>query len=212
MYTPPHFQEERIALMHALIRDHPFATLITLQGGQISISHLPMLLSAAEGQNGLLTGHLARANPQIAKATDGSSAIAIFQGPHGYVSPSWYPSKPDDGRVVPTWNYATVHAHGAIRTFDDPVRLRALVDRLTETHEARFAQPWSTADAPAAFIDRQLKGIVGLELPIGRLEGKWKLSQNRTQADREGVIAGLAESGNPGDAALAALMRQSYRE
>ncbi len=206
MHIPPPFREDRIEILHALVARHPFACLVTQRNGAFEASHLPLLLDPTAGPLGTLTGHLARANPLLADGLDDLPALVVFTGEQGYVSPSWYPAKREHGKVVPTWNYAVVHAHGRIRRFDDPARLRALVDRLTDTHESRFAERWATTDAPPDFVDRMLTGIVGLDFRIARLEGKWKLSQNRAAADRAGVVAGLAGSDDPADRALAELM------
>ncbi len=159
-----------------------------------------------------LIGHLARANPQWRDLADGVAALAIFHGPHAYVSPSWYATKQETGKVVPTWNYVAVHAYGRLKVFDDPDRLYEVVGRLTEVHEADRAEPWSVTDAPAGFIRSQLKGIVGLELGVERLEGKWKLSQNRPVADREGVIAGLGQRPAESERQVADLMRRAMTE
>jgi len=213
MHRPSAFREDRTDVLHALMRRHPFATLVTQLGGEPVVSHLPMLLNGEPRPRGTLHGHLARANAEIAKDHGELSATAVFHGPHGYVSPSWYPSKLEHGRVVPTWNYAVVHARGLLQRIDDADWLRSLIRRLTDTHEARFAEPWSIDDAPADFvdgllpgIDGLLPGIVGLSLRIESLEGKWKLSQNRPPADRDGVVAALTASDDPADRALAGLM------
>ena len=164
-----------------------------------------MMLDGTEGPHGTLYAHLAKANPQWRTGT-GQEALAIFQGADAYVSPSLYASKPEHGRVVPTWNYVAVHAYGPVEFFEDAERLLAVVSRLTEAHERPRAAPWAVADAPDAFVASQLKGIVGLRMPIGRLEGKRKVSQNRSAADRAGVVAGLAESPADHDRAMAALV------
>jgi len=208
MYTPPAFREDRIEVLHALIARHPFACLVTMRDRAFEASHLPLMLDPEPAPFGTLIGHLARANPLVSEGLDGLPALAVFAGPQAYVSPSWYPTKREHGKVVPTWNYAVVHAHCRIRRFDDPARLRALVDRLTDSHETRFAERWATSDAPAEFVGQLLKVIVGLELQIERLEGKWKLSQNRPAEDRIGVVAGLAASDDPADRALGKLMAE----
>lgn len=207
MYMPSQFREDRVPVLHDLIRRHPFATLTCWTADGFEASHLPMLIDPDPTPFGTLTGHLARPNPMFADGRDALSALAIFHGPQAYISPSWYPAKKVHGKVVPTWNYAVVHAHGTARCFEEPARLRALIDRLTDIHEQRFAEPWSTTDAPANFVDKLVtKGIVGVELQIDRLEGKWKLSQNRDAADRAGVVAGLRRSEREDDRAMAALM------
>lgn len=209
MHRPPAFREDRVEVLQALIARRPFACLVRTEGDGFDASHLPMLIDPEPAPLGTLIGHLARGNSTAASLAGESPALAVFGGPQGYVSPSWYPSKRAHGRVVPTWNYVAVHAHGRLRRFDDPVRLRALVDRLTDAQERRFAEPWATTDAPAAFVDQMLNGIVGVELAVERLEGQWKLSQNRPAEDRAGVIAALAASDDPEERALAAMMEQS---
>ncbi len=208
MYVPPAFREDRMEALHAVIRTARLATLVTLGDDGLVASHLPMLLDPAAGPHGTLYGHLARANPQAREAEGGAAvpALAIFHGPDAYVSPGWYPSKAVTGRVVPTWNYVAVHCTGRLERFDDSARLRPLLARLTERHEAGRADPWSIDDAPDPFIAANLRSIVGVALPIERIEGKFKLSQNRDPADREGARQGLAASPDPVDRAVAALM------
>lgn len=191
MYVPPAFAETRLPVLQDAIRRTGLATLVTAAGGAIEATHLPLLLDAADGERGTLLGHVARANPQWRQAP--TIALAIFQGPEAYVSPGWYATKRATGKVVPTWNYVTVHAQGRLEAFDEPVRLRALVARLTDLHEAGRGAPWSVDDAPEPFVQSQLRGIVGLVLRIDRLAGKWKMSQNRPADDRAGVIAGLGD-------------------
>ncbi len=207
MYTPPHFREDRLPVLQAAMRQTRLAILVSQGANGIDASHVPLMLAADQGPCGTLYGHLARANAQGRVTEAGQTALAIFPGPDAYVSPSWYPSKAETGKVVPTWNYVAVHATGLLHFFDDRDRLLALVDRLTRQHEQPRPAPWAVADAPADYIASQLRGIIGFTLVIERLEGKWKLSQNRTAADRQGVIDGLAASQDPGDAAIVALMR-----
>lgn len=191
MYLPPAFREDRVSVLHDLIRSRPLATLVTVGDNGLFANHIPMLIDAEPAPFGTLVGHVARGNSLWRE--DGVPALAIFTGPDHYISPSWYASKQADGKVVPTWNYAAVHAHGTLRAHDDREWLRALVTRLTETHEGQFEQPWSVTDAPADYIDGLLKGIVGIEIRIDRLEGKWKMGQNRTGADRESAARHLLE-------------------
>ncbi|MCC7274314.1 MAG: FMN-binding negative transcriptional regulator [Alphaproteobacteria bacterium] len=207
LYNPPHFRETDRAVLDDFIATAAFATLVTAGADGPIVSHLPMLLDAVPAPGGSLIGHVARANPQWRASDLDRPALAIFMGPQAYVSPSWYPSKAAHGKVVPTWNYAAVHVTGRLSTFDEPDALRALVDRLTATHEATFASPWRTTDAPDDFIRAQLKAIVGVRLEIAGVEGKMKLSQNRTQEDRAGVVDGLERRHEPAAAALAAMMR-----
>jgi transcriptional regulator len=202
MYTPPAFRDDDRSSIHALIPASGLATLVTMTEEGLIGTPLPLLLAPDEGPHGTLYGHVAKANPQWRLATAGE-ALAIFAGPDAYVSPGWYATKAEHGRVVPTWNYAAVHAYGLAEFFDDPARLRAVVARLTERNEAGRTDPWSVDDAPEPFVQAQLRGIVGLRLPIARLEGKRKFSQNRSAADREGVVRGLRAGGDPGDAAVA---------
>ncbi|HKM61254.1 MAG TPA: FMN-binding negative transcriptional regulator [Acidisphaera sp.] len=191
MYLPPAFREDDVAVLHDAIRRIRFGALVTVDAdGVPDASHVPMLVDPDPAPYGTLIGHLARANPMI-RAT--GTALAIFGGPNAYVTPSWYASKREHGKVVPTWNYVAVHATGPIEMIDDADALHAIVKRLTETHEAGRPAPWAVSDAPADFMRGQLKGIVGFRIPIARLEGKWKMSQNRPPADREGVVAGLAQ-------------------
>jgi transcriptional regulator len=178
------------------------ATLVTLTADGLIASHVPLLLVSDAGPNGTLVGHLARANPQATAAPIGE-ALVIYTGPDAYITPSWYATKREHGRVVPTWNYVAIHAYGTLEVFDDAARLHALVSRLTDHKETPRAAPWAVTDAPARFIDGQLKGIVGFALPIARLQGKWKMSQNRPPEDRAGVVAGLEAQG---DATVAAIV------
>jgi transcriptional regulator len=200
MYAPSHFEETRLDVLHALIAAHPLGTLVTHGGAGLNADHIPFEIAApsAEAPFGTLRAHVARANPLWRQA--GAEVLAVFQGPSAYVSPSLYAEKPVSGKVVPTYNYAVAHAHGVLRAIEDPGWILALLGRLTARHEAARAAPWSVADAPAEYIDTLLKAIVGIEIPIGRLQGKWKLSQNRAPADQAAVAA---DSGG----ALAALMR-----
>jgi transcriptional regulator len=194
VYTPPAFRDEDRASINAMIEAAGLATLVTMTGEGLIATPLPLLLARDEGPSGTLYGHVARANPQWRLPATGE-ALAIFAGPDAYVSPGWYATKAEHGRVVPTWNYAAVHAYGVAEFFEDPVRLRAVVAQLTDRHEAGRTAPWSVDDAPEAFVQSQLKGIVGVRIPIARLEGKRKFSQNRSAADREGVVRGLRSEG-----------------
>jgi transcriptional regulator len=202
VYVPPLFKEDRIDVLHDAIRRTGLAALVTLAADGLIASHVPMLLDPDPAPYGTLIGHLARPNPQARDAVPGVQALAIFQGPDVYITPSWYATKRENGKVVPTWNYVAIHAHGPVEFFDDTERLRDVVTRLTEREEQARADPWAVSDAPAAFIDGMLKGIVGFALPIARLEGKWKMSQNRPAQDRAGVVAGLEQQGREDVAAL----------
>lgn len=191
MYQPPAFREDRTDVLHGLVRAYPFATLVTLGADGIAANHLPMIFHADEGAQGVLRGHVARPNPVWRDVDPAAEALAIFQGPHHYVTPSWYPSKAAHGRVVPTWNYCVVHAYGTLSAVEDPDRLRDHLDALTAVHEAGRAAPWAVGDAPADYVEKMIGGIVGLDFAITRIAGKWKMSQNRGEADRRGVRDGL---------------------
>ncbi len=205
MYVPPAFRDDDRASLYATIRAARLANFVTATAEGLIASPLPLFLDDAEGAHGVLYGHLARANPQW-KSPPLGEALAIFMGPDAYVSPSWYATKQETGKVVPTWNYVTVHAYGPAEFFDDPDRLLAVVTQLTDLYEQPRAAPWAVSDAPENFIRAQLQGIVGLRMPITRIEGKRKMSQNRNAADRAGVINGLSESERANDRAVAALM------
>jgi transcriptional regulator len=207
MYVPESFAETRLPVLHDAIEACGLAIFITVADGTPVATHLPMLLARDEGALGTLHFHLARANPQWRDAA--ASALVIFPGPDGYVSPSWYPAKSEHGKVVPTWNYVTVHASGTPEFYHDTDRLRALVTGLTARHEAPRAAPWQVGDAPADYIDAMLKAIVGVALPIATLQGKWKLGQNRPAPDRAGLLAGYAEETAPGYAELAKAARRN---
>ena len=206
MYNPAHFRETRVPVLHGLIKRHPLAALVTLGADGLVANHIPMEIDPQPGPFGTLRGHVARANPVWRDAASHVEALAIFSGPQIYITPSWYPTKEVSGQVVPTWNYVVVHAHGPLRAIDDPAWLRDFVSRLTDRHEGQRATPWHVTDAPADFIERQLGAIVGLEIPVHRLEGKWKVSQNRAASDRDGVVAGLRESRDRASAAMADLV------
>jgi transcriptional regulator len=202
MYLPSHFAESRVEVLHEAIRGAGLATLVTLGTDGLDASHLPLLLEPEPGPLGKLVGHVARANPQWSATPDGAPALVILLGPDAYVTPSWYATKRETGRVVPTWNYLAIHAHGTVRFFHERERLLDVVTRLTDRHEQPRAHPWKVSDAPPDYLDDMLKGIVGVELAITRLEGKWKASQNRNEADRRGVEEGLRGEGQPTMAAL----------
>ncbi|CAI8763054.1 MULTISPECIES: FMN-binding negative transcriptional regulator [Pseudomonas] len=206
MYTPNGFAFNDLQALQQQILGTRLALLVTHGEQGLQASHLPLLLNPDEGPNGTLYGHFAKANPQWKELQDGAEALVIFAGAEAYVSPGFYPSKAEHGKVVPTWNYVAVHAYGSAEVFTDADRLRTLVSALTDRHEAGRAQPWKVADAPADYIDGMLKAIVGFALPIQRLQGKRKLSQNRNAADIAGVREGLAASPDAQDQALAHLM------
>ena len=195
MYIPPHFIEDRVEVLHDAIRNGGLATLVTMTADGMIASHLPLLLDPDPAPYGTLVGHLARANPQTKTTDIAVQAMVVFHGPDGYVSPSLYATKRETEKVVPTWNYVAIHAYGTIAFFDDPERLLGVVTRLTEKHETPRAQPWAVTDAPADFVQGMLRAIVGISIPIARLEGKYKLSQNRPTADHAGIVSGLEADG-----------------
>jgi transcriptional regulator len=205
MYVPSHFEETRTEVLHQLVRDHPLAVLVTHTPDGLEANHLPFDLDPDPAPHGTLRGHVARGNA-VWRTPSTTEALAIFRGADGYITPSWYATKREDGKVVPTWNYAVVHAYGPLRVIDDPVWLRALVERLTARHEANRPVPWQVTDAPADYVAARIRGIVGLELPITRLVGKWKVSQNRSDADRAGIVDGLRAQDDPDATAMAELV------
>jgi transcriptional regulator len=209
MYIPQASQETRIPVLHELMANHPLATLVTLNGSGLFASHVPMVIEDDGSEFGILRCHISRANVQWREVNLAVDALAIFQGHQHYISPNWYPKKSADGKVVPTWNYAVVHASGPLKVMDDPSWLKAHVETLTDVHEAASAQPWKVSDAPDAYIQTMIKGIVGLELPIRKLEGKWKVSQNRDVKDREGVAKGLAELNTAESLAMKGLVEEA---
>jgi transcriptional regulator len=207
MYTPKAFLEERLPVLHGAIREIAFGTLVTAGEGGIEASHLPFVLAPDEGPWGTLYAHVAKGNDHVARHA--GEALAIFAGPHAYISPNGYPGKATHHREVPTWNYIAVHAYGTPETFVDPARLRALLVRLTGQSETDAAQPrpWRVDDAPGDYVASMLKGIVGIRMPLDRIEGKWKLGQNRTAEDRQGAAALLAERTGDDEQAIARAMR-----
>src|SRR5262245_40110580 len=191
MYVPKQFEESRVEVMHELIHAYPLSTLVSLGSGGLRANHIPLEISAEPLPFGTLRGHVARANPIWRDLSADIEALAIFQGPDAYITPAWYPEKQETGKVVPTWNYAVVHAYGSLRVIDDAEWLRSLVGRLTDQHEAAFDKQWRVSDAPQEYIDKLLGAIIGIEMVITKLIGKWKVSQNRRAADQAGVINGL---------------------
>jgi len=207
MYVPPAFREDDLPTIHAEMRKIRLATLVTVTGNGLVATHLPLLLDSAAGGYGTLYGHVARGNTQWHESLPEVEALAIFTASDAYVTPNWYPSKQETGKVVPTWMYAAIHAYGRARFIDDAEWLRDFVTRLTDKHEAANAQPWKVTDAPPAYVDAQLTRIIGVELPISRVEGKWKFDQRSAAQDRVGVLAGLEASGTPGNLEAASVMR-----
>jgi transcriptional regulator len=206
VYIPATNAEHRPEVMFEFIEAHPLGVLVTSSSEGLFATHLPLLLDRARGAHGGLEGHVARANPQHTFPSGETEALVIFSGPDAYISPTFYPSKAEHGKVVPTWNYVAVHAYGRLRYTSDPVFLRNHVGRLTARHEAGSSKPWSVEDAPVEYVDQMLRAIVGVEIEITRLEGKWKMSQNRPAADIDGVVAGLGGSESTREREVAAVV------
>lgn len=191
MFQPPVFREDDIEVMHAMIRENPFASLLSLQNGEMVCDHIPMMIHAEESDQGTLRGHIARANPMRRLVDHDARALVVFTGLHAYVTPSWYPSKDMHDKVVPTWNYISVHARGKIDLIHDEAWILSHLNALTDLHEEGREKPWTVSDAPSEFIHRQLRGITGIEIKIESLQGTWKVSQNKDTADNAGVAEGL---------------------
>jgi transcriptional regulator len=211
LYLPEQFKETRTDVLHALMRARPLATLVTSSESGLVANHLPLQTLAEPAPLGALRGHIARANPLWREYAEGSEALAIFQGPDAYISPSLYPSKLQTAEVVPTWDYAVVHAHGTLRFINDTEWLHGFVAGFTATHEASRLEPWKIGDAPREYIEKMLRMIVGFEFSIVRLTGKWKVSQNRPAADQLGVVQGLQSSGDAGSREIAAMLAARSR-
>jgi transcriptional regulator len=208
MYTPPAFREDDLPTIHAEMERIQLATLVTLTDNGLVATHLPLMLNPSAGQYGTLYGHVARSNSQWSESLREVEALAIFTASDAYISPSWYPSKQETGKVVPTWMYAAIHAYGTVRFIDDADWLRAVVTRLTDKHEAGFPAPWKVTDAPPGYVNTQLARIIGVELPISRLEGKWKFDQRSAPGDKAGTLAGLEASGDPDNLKTAGVLRE----
>ena len=204
MYLPSHFEVTDTDALHALIREHPLGTLVMTGPQGLGADHIPFEIDTEPAPCGTLVAHVARANPLWQHEGD---VLVIFHGPSGYITPSWYPTKKENGKVVPTYNYAVVHAYGRLRAIEDRDWLRAFVTRLTDRHEAARAEPWHVTDAPADYIDKMVAAIVGIEVTITRMIGKFKMSQNRTPADRLGVASGLEQGESDDSRAMARLVR-----
>lgn len=208
MYLPKIHEETRLEVLHALVRAHSLGTWVEAGDAELSVNHVPFVLDEFAGEFGTLRGHVARANPIWKSPPAAVPGVVTFRGPQTYITPSWYPSKHEHGRAVPTWNYAVVTAHGRARFFHDPAWLYDHLAALTDTHEASQALPWKVADAPAEFTDKLVGAIVGVEITISRIEGKWKTNQNRPEPDKLGVVAGLLGKGDDESVAMAGLVRQ----
>ena len=211
MYQPPHFREDRLEVQHALIHAHSLGLLVTAGPGGLQANHIPFLVDDDGSEYGTLRGHLARANPQCGELAAVAECLVVFQGPQQYISPSLYPTKREHGKVVPTWNYITVHAWGRPQVLDDAAWLRRQVNDLTSHKEGSRSAPWYVSDAPEPFVAAQLKGIVGIEIPIARIEGKWKVSQNRPAVDQIGVVAGLRGNGDDAEI-MASLVAERMKD
>jgi transcriptional regulator len=211
MYQPPHFREDDLAVQHALIRAHPLGLLISASADGPVANAVPFHLDTSSGGKGRLQVHVARANGQWQQIADGAPVLVVFQGPHAYITPSWYQTKQETGKVVPTWNYAIVQVRGPARVIDDADWIRAQIEALTRDQEDRRAASWAVGDAPGAFIAAQIKGIIGIEIDIATIEGKWKVSQNRSAADSSGVAAGLEAEEAGGGGEMASLVRERAR-
>lgn len=206
MYQPPHHREDRLEVQHALIRSHPLGTLVTMTRTGLVANALPFILDASVGPHGTLKAHLARANAQWRDYDPAVDALVIFQGPQRYITPSWYAVKQETGKVVPTWNYTVVQASGPMHVIEDGDWLATQIAALTNKQESGRTGPWAVTDAPPTFVEAQIKGIVGIEIPIARIEGKWKVSQNRPARDRQGVVDGLRAEGDEESEAMAELV------
>jgi len=206
MYLPKHFEETDLLTLHRLMQAHPLSTLVTHGADGLNADHIPLLVSVNEAGQTVLRGHVARANTMWKEYRQDVDALIVFQGADSYITPSWYPTKKEAGKAVPTWNYAVVHASGPLRIMDDAQWLREQLTVLTATHEASMPQPWSIEDAPADYIEKMLAAIVGIEIVVTKLSGKWKISQNQPVPNREGVIEGLRSLGQPDANAMAALV------
>ena len=211
MYIPKANEETRCDVMHALIQAHPLGVWVSIGKGELIANHIPFDLDPARGEFGTLVGHVARANPIWRESPSAVPALVTFQGPQAYVTPSWYPSKHEHGKAVPTWNYAVVHAHGVPVFIQDKAWIYEHVSRLTSRHEASQALPWAVSDAPADYMDKMIGSIVGVEIPISRLEGKWKMGQNRSESDQLGVVAGLMAKRDSHAAGVVEMMQANIR-
>jgi transcriptional regulator len=205
MYQPDHYRVDDLSLMHALMRARPFAALVSGGAESLYATHLPTVLKD-DGPSGVVEFHLARANPHCTYLAECNEALMIFQGPEGYITPNWYPSKAEHAKVVPTWNYAVVHAYGRPEVMQDMDWLRRHVSELTAQQERNEAEPWALTDAPERYVEVMLRGIIGFRLAITRLEGKWKMSQNREMKDRDGVVGGLRKRGVGDDLEIAEIV------
>lgn len=212
MYVPKQFEESRVDVLHGLIRTCPLATVVTNSDGGLNANHIPLLLSATPLPYGTLRGHVAVGNPIVGDLAQSNESLVIFHGPNAYITPSWYATKQTSGKVVPTWNYAVVHAYGVIRLVDDRDWLKRQIEELTVTNESGFDQPWSVSDAPNDYLEKMIGGIVGVEMTISKLIGKWKVSQNQPAENQTSVVDGLKAQACPGSQTMAALVENARNQ
>ncbi len=208
MYLPKINEETRLDVLHDLIRAHPLGTWVSAEETELNVNHIPFVLDGSRGEFGTLLGHVARANPIWKASPSARASVIVFRGPQAYITPSWYPSKHQHGKAVPTWNYAVVTAQGYPQFIDDREWLYEHLAQLTDTHEASQALPWKIGDAPEEFTDKLVAAVVGVEIPVRRIEGKWKTNQNRPEPDKLGVVAGLLGKGDDESVAMASLVRR----
>jgi transcriptional regulator len=208
MYLPKHFEERDPERLRGFIERHPLGSLVTATESGLDANHIPFVFAHTGSAAGTLHGHIARANPLWREIGRDAPVLVIFRGPDSFISPTWYPSKREDSRVVPTWNYAVVHVHGVLRCVDDPAWVRSHVEALTREHEGKREAPWAVTDAPADFIEKMVAAVVGIEISITQLVGKWKVSQNRSISDRIGVAEALEREAVPSGTTVAALIRE----
>jgi transcriptional regulator len=209
MYIPKLFEEKRLDVLHSFVREHPFGALVVLSANGLDANHLPFEIDTDSGPFGTLHCHVSRSNPVWRDFSPTTEALAIFQGPNTYITPTWYPSKQETGKDVPTWNYIIVHARGPLRVIDDVRHVRAHLEKLVTRNEAGRPHPWRITDAPEDYVNKQLSLIVGIEIPLTSLVGKWKLGQNRLLHDRHGMLKGLLEANTPETVAMAAEVRKT---
>ena len=211
MYTPKYHALTDIATMHSHIAEHPLGAWVCTAKNQLVANHIPFVLDAQHGSNGRLLGHVSRANPVWRELYGGAPSVVMFMGPHAYITPSWYPGKHQHGKVVPTWNYVTVHAHGVARAMEDPDWILDVINRLTDAQEVRRKEPWKVSDAPSEYIEKMLRAVVAIEIVIERLEGRLKVSQDEDDQDRLGTVEGLRQSSTAPSQVLANLVLGALR-
>lgn len=211
MYIPKQFEEPRVDVMHELIRERPLATVVTMSSQGLNANHIPLHFSDEPAPFGTLRGHVARSNPMWSDLPN-DEVLVIFHGPDAYITPSWYATKKETGKVVPTWNYAVVHAYGSLRVIDDATWVRAQLELLTSHNEKKFPEQWTVSDAPYEFTEKLIEAVVGIEIVITRLSGKWKVSQNQPTQNQAGVVEGLCNSGLPEATSMAALINAHAKQ